>query len=82
MLAKVLVDGRVTMKAKDAHAIHVDVITLLSQLVIQHSDALVLIAESGSILAAIIKCLQMDTGLLWNDDGEELRGGEDVEVVE
>ncbi|UZJ53992.1 hypothetical protein CBS101457_003312 [Exobasidium rhododendri] len=81
MLARVLVDGRAKTSAAEGHDIHCDIVTLLSQLVVQHSDALVLVAESNSILAAIIKCLQIDTGLIWNDDGEEVRDQEDVKVI-
>ena len=82
ILARLLVDGRSQMGAKEAHEIHRDVIVLLSQLVIQHSDALILISESNSILAALIKCLQIDTGLIWNDEGDEIRMQADVSVFE
>jgi hypothetical protein len=81
LLARVLVDGRVKSSAADAHAVHCDIITLLSQFIVQHADALVLVAESNSVLAAVIKCLQIDVGLIWNDDGEEIRFQEDVRVI-
>jgi hypothetical protein len=82
ILARLLVDGRLKMGAKEAHAMHCDVVTLLSQLVIQHSDALILVSESNSILAAVIKCLQIDTGLIWNDEGDEIGMQADVSVLE
>jgi hypothetical protein len=82
ILARLLVDGRSKMGAREAHAVHCDVIVLLSQLVIQHSDALILVSESNSILAALIKCLQIDTGLIWNDEGEEINMQADVNVFE
>lgn len=70
------------MGAMEAHAIHCDIVCLLSQLIILHSDALVLVSESNSILAAIVKSLQIDTGLVWNDEGEEIRSHKDVRVIE
>lgn len=81
ILARQLVDGRLNMSAIESHAIHCDIVYLLSQLIIQHSDALVLVSESNSILAAVVKSLQIDTGLIWNDEGEELRA-QGVQVAE
>lgn len=82
ILARLLTDGRAVMDLNDIHSIHCDVITLLSQLVIHQQEALILISESNSILAAVIKCMQIDTGLIWNDEGENLQSHEELKYTD
>lgn len=68
VLSKLIVDGRVEMASQDVHGIHCDVVVLLSQLVVvRPNEGHALVAESVPMLAGLIKCLQADTDLVWND---------------
>lgn len=68
VLAKILVDGRLGMSGEGMHAVHCAVINFLLQLVICHPDeALLLVAGSGTILAGLTKCLQLDTDMIWTE---------------
>lgn len=66
VLAKLLVDGRVGAEQERMHGTHRAIVIFLSQLAICLPDeAAPLVANSGPILAALIKCLQVDTDQLW-----------------
>lgn len=58
------------------HDLHHAIITFLSQLVIKHEDAFTLVADSRSVVPALVTCLNLDTGMIWNDDGFGIDGVE------
>lgn len=69
LLGKHLVDLKGKQKPSQAHALHVAVVTLLTQLVVTHGDALLLARESKTVLAALVQSIYADSNLIWNDDG-------------
>lgn len=69
LLAKHLVDLRHHQSPSDAHGVHCSIVTLLAQLVIKHSDALIMARESKSLFAALVQCIHTDTSAIWTDDG-------------
>lgn len=69
VLAKLLVDGRLTMNTEWLHRVHRSAINFVSQLAIcQKEEAAATILNSGPILAAVVKCLQLDTQLIWTSE--------------
>lgn len=67
LLAQHMVDRRIDMESKEAHKLHADIVVLLSQLVIAHpQDALLVLGDSEPILAALVKCMQLDTESIWS----------------
>lgn len=83
LLAQHLVDRRIDMETEQAHEIHADIVALLSQLVIAHpQDALLVLSDSDPILAALVKCLQLDASLVWGGSGDPKTSETIGDVVE
>lgn len=57
------------LDAKGLHLIHFSIIIFLTQMTILHPlVAFPLVANSKMILASLVKCLQMDVDLIWNEE--------------
>ncbi|CCF51676.1 hypothetical protein NDA10_001491 [Ustilago hordei] len=65
LLVKHLVDRRFDRPQTEWHPLHCAILTFLSQAALKCADTLVVLADSAALLAALIRCLSLDSDFLW-----------------
>ena len=65
LLVKHLVDRRFDMTEIEWHVLHRGILTFLTQAALRSADTLVVLADSAALLAALIRCLSLDSDFVW-----------------
>ncbi|SOV09101.1 uncharacterized protein UDID_08421 [Ustilago sp. UG-2017a] len=65
LLVKHLVDRRFDRPETEWHPLHCVILTFLTQAALKCADTLVVLADSAALLAALIRCLSLDSDFLW-----------------
>ncbi|KAJ9478668.1 ATP-dependent RNA helicase ROK1 [Pseudozyma hubeiensis] len=65
LIVKHLVDRRFDMAESEWHALHRVILTFLSQAALRSADTLIVLADSAALLAALIRCLSLDSDFVW-----------------
>ncbi|PWN53427.1 hypothetical protein IE53DRAFT_171133 [Violaceomyces palustris] len=80
VLSRHLVDRRSDMAQSDSHELHRNVGILLTQIALKSPDSCKVLAESSALIAALVKCLSLDSDRIWVEDGLGL-GLSDLERI-
>ena len=78
VLSKHLVDRRQDLPEEQWHQLHRRILILLTQAAIQSRDTRAILADCTPLLAALIRCLYLDTDSFWNE-GQPANVGQLVE---
>lgn len=65
LLVKHLVDRRFDMAESEWHMLHCAILTFLTQAALRSADTLIVLADSAALLAALIRCLSLDSDFVW-----------------
>uniref|UniRef100_V5EUG7 Uncharacterized protein n=1 Tax=Kalmanozyma brasiliensis (strain GHG001) TaxID=1365824 RepID=V5EUG7_KALBG len=65
LLVKHLVDRRFDMAESEWHHLHRAILTFLTQAALRSADTLIVLADSAALLAALIRCLSLDSDFVW-----------------
>lgn len=65
LLVKHLVDRRFDMAESEWHVLHRGILTFLTQAALRSADTLIVLADSAALLAALIRCLSLDSDFVW-----------------
>ncbi|TKY87718.1 hypothetical protein EX895_003299 [Sporisorium graminicola] len=65
LLVKHLVDRRFDMEESEWHVLHRGILTFLTQAALRSADTLIVLADSAALLAALIRCLSLDSDFVW-----------------
>lgn len=65
LLVKHLVDRRFDLPESEWHPLHCGIITFLTQATLRSADTLIVLADSAALLAALIRCLSLDSDFVW-----------------
>lgn len=65
LLVKHLVDRRFDMAESEWHVLHRVILTFLTQAALRSADTLVVLADSAALLAALIRCISLDSDFVW-----------------
>ncbi|CBQ70952.1 conserved hypothetical protein [Sporisorium reilianum SRZ2] len=65
LLVKHLVDRRFDMAESEWHVLHRGILTFLTQAALRSADTLLVLADSAALLAALIRCLSLDSDFVW-----------------
>lgn len=65
LLVKHLVDRRFDLPEAEWHPLHCSILTFLTQAALKSPDTLVVLADSAALLAALIRCLSLDSDFVW-----------------
>ncbi|SNX83641.1 uncharacterized protein MEPE_02348 [Melanopsichium pennsylvanicum] len=65
LLVKHLVDRRFDLAESEWHPLHCGILTFLTQAALRSADTLLVLADSAALLAALIRCLSLDSDFVW-----------------
>ncbi|SPO25190.1 uncharacterized protein UTRI_02701_B [Ustilago trichophora] len=65
LLVKHLVDRRLDLPESEWHPLHCGILTFLTQAALRSADTLIVLADSAALLAALIRCLSLDSDFIW-----------------
>ncbi|SPO32144.1 uncharacterized protein UTRI_02701 [Ustilago trichophora] len=65
LLVKHLVDRRFDLPESEWHPLHCGILTFLTQAALRSADTLIVLADSAALLAALIRCLSLDSDFVW-----------------
>ena len=65
LLVKHLVDRRFDLPESEWHSLHCMILTFLTQAALRSADTLIVLADSAALLAALIRCLSLDSDFVW-----------------
>lgn len=65
LLVKHLVDRRFDLPESEWHRLHSGILTFLTQASLKSADTLIVLADSPALLAALIRCLSLDSDFVW-----------------